>query len=137
MLPDGGPTMLSGTCVVPGTFALVERPLPTSAPPGWVLVDIGAVGICGTDFHIFEGKHPYLAYPRVIGHELGGTVHQSTENWEKGELVVINPYLSCGTCRACRRTSRTAAHRGLGVHRDGGICARIAVPAAIFSRQPA
>lgn len=122
--------MLSGTCVVPGTFALVERQLPTSAPPGWVLVDIGAVGICGTDFHIFEGKHPYLEYPRVIGHELGGTVHQSTENWEKGELVVINPYLSCGTCRACRRNKPNCCTSlsVLGVHRDGGMCARIAVP---------
>ena len=28
------------------------------------------VGICGTDYHIFEGKHPFLQYPRVMGHEL-------------------------------------------------------------------
>ena len=47
--------MLCGTCVEPGQFTLMEYDLPTTAPPGWALVDISAVGICGTDYHIFEG----------------------------------------------------------------------------------
>ena len=130
MLPDGGPVMLSGTCVEPGIFALVEHAMLVSAPAGWVLIDIGAVGLCGTDFHIFEGKHPYLEYPRVIGHELGGTVAQSAPGWDQGQRVVINPYFSCGTCRACRRGKPNCctAISVLGVHRDGGMCARIAVP---------
>ena len=130
MLPNGGPTMLSGTCIEPGRFMLVDRPMPVDAPAGWVLVDIGAVGLCGTDFHIFAGKHPYLEYPRVIGHELGGTVAQSQSGWEQGQRVVINPYLSCGTCRACVRAKPNCCTSisVLGVHRDGGMCARIAVP---------
>ena len=63
-------TMACGTVVSPGAFALLDRPLPEEAPPGEVLLDVAAVGICGTDYHIFEGTHPFLAYPRVIGHEL-------------------------------------------------------------------
>ncbi|NEX46293.1 zinc-binding alcohol dehydrogenase family protein [Rhodobacter sp. ETT8] len=123
--------MLCGTCAAPGTFALEPRPLPQTAPEGWVLVDIDAVGLCGTDFHIFEGKHPFLAYPRVIGHELSGHVAQTAAGWPKGRPVVINPYLSCGTCIACRKGKPNCCTdiAVLGVHRDGGMCARIAVPA--------
>jgi len=122
--------MRCGTCVAPNEFALTERPRPETAPDGWVLIDIQAVGICGTDYHILEGKHPFLAYPRVIGHELSGRVVQDREGWAAGELVVVNPYLSCGTCRACRRGKPNccSAIEVLGVHRDGGLCARLAVP---------
>jgi hypothetical protein len=124
-------TMLSGTCVTPGEFALLEREMPQTAPEGQVLVDIAAVGICGTDFHILEGKHPYLAYPRVIGHELSATVAETAEGWQKGQLVVVNPYIACGHCRACQRGKPNCCQRieVLGVHRDGGLCARIAVSA--------
>ena len=129
--PASTVTMLAGTCITPGEFALVERELPQAAPPGYVLIDIAAVGICGTDYHILEGKHPYLAYPRVIGHELSATVAETTEGWAKGQLVVVNPYIACGNCRACRRGKPNCCQRieVLGVHRDGGLCARIAVPA--------
>lgn len=114
-------------CEKPGTLAIRQRPLPTEAPEGWVLVDIATIGICGTDYHIYEGKHPFLNYPRVIGHELSGHI---AEGPDTGQLVVINPYLSCGTCRACRRGKPNCCSRieVLGVHRDGGMCARIAVP---------
>ena len=121
------PMMDCGLCAEPGSFVLQSRPLPEVAPEGWVLVDIAAIGICGTDYHIFEGKHPFLAYPRVIGHELSGHIAAGPD---AGRLAVINPYLSCGRCRACRRGKPNccAAIEVLGVHRDGGMCRRIAVP---------
>lgn len=124
-------TMHAGLCVEPGTFVLEERPLPTEAPAGWVLVDIAVAGLCGTDYHIFEGKHPYLAYPRVIGHELSGRVSETAHGFVQGQLVVVNPYIACGTCHACQRGKPNACMNigVLGVHRDGGICARIVVPA--------
>lgn len=123
--------MQSGTCVAPGQFEVVTRPVPQEAPEGWVLVDTAAVGICGTDYHIFEGKHPFLEYPRVIGHELSGYVAADAPGWAKGQLVVVNPYVSCGTCHACTRDKPNCcmAIGVLGVHRDGGMCARFAVPA--------
>ncbi|MGE4610789.1 MAG: zinc-binding alcohol dehydrogenase family protein [Paracoccaceae bacterium] len=123
--------MTCGTCVEPGTFELTQREMPHDCPEGWVLLDIQAIGICGTDYHIFEGKHPFLNYPRVIGHELSGVVAQSTGRWNVGDLVVVNPYLSCGTCRACKRGKPNCCYNieVLGVHRDGGMCARLAVPA--------
>lgn len=124
-------TMSCGTCVAPGQFALTQTPVPQNAPDGWVLVDIDAVGLCGTDYHIFEGKHPFLEYPRVIGHELSGLIARSEGGWTTGQRVVINPYLSCGTCVACRKGKPNCCTQiaVLGVHRDGGMCDRIAVPA--------
>jgi len=124
-------SMLCGICLAPGKFALIERSRPETAPEGWVLVDISAAGICGTDYHIFQGKHPFLTYPRVIGHELSGRVAETTATWEAGAQVVINPYLACGKCRACLRGKPNCCMKieVLGVHRDGGICERIAVPA--------
>lgn len=123
--------MLAGTCVEPGVFELREIPVPEAAPEGWVLVDIAAVGICGTDYHIFAGKHPFLDYPRVIGHELSGRLVAPVGGLAAGTLVVVNPYVSCGTCRACNRGKPNCCSviQVLGVHRDGGLCARIAIPA--------
>ncbi len=127
MTDPGNCLMDCVVCVEPGVMAVERRERPTEAPEGWCLVDIAAVGICGTDYHIFEGKHPFLEYPRVIGHELSGHV---AEGPDAGQLVVVNPYLSCGTCRACRRGKPNCCARigVLGVHRDGGMCGRIAVP---------
>ncbi|EKN01350.1 MULTISPECIES: zinc-binding alcohol dehydrogenase family protein [unclassified Acidocella] len=122
--------MQRGVCVEPHRFELWPSPLPLSAPAGWALVDIAAMGVCGTDYHIFEGKHPYLEYPRVIGHELSGRLVEGCGGMAKGTLVVVNPYLACGECRACRNNKPNCCTRieVLGVHRDGGLCARIAVP---------
>ncbi|WP_425101046.1 zinc-binding alcohol dehydrogenase family protein [Tropicibacter sp. S64] len=120
-------TMTTAVCVEPGVMTLDQRPIPSEAPEGWCLIDIAAIGICGTDYHIFEGKHPFLDYPRVMGHELSGRI---VDGPDAGQLVVVNPYVSCGDCRACRRGKPNCCTRiaVLGVHRDGGMCGRIAVP---------
>ncbi|MTH64490.1 zinc-binding alcohol dehydrogenase family protein [Paracoccus shanxieyensis] len=119
-------------CNQPGELALIDRPDPEPAA-GEVLVRIRHVGICGTDFHIFGGKHPFLEYPRVMGHELSGTVEAAPEgsDLQPGDPVYIVPYLSCGDCQACRIGLTNACRniRVLGVHTDGGMAERISVPA--------
>jgi 2-desacetyl-2-hydroxyethyl bacteriochlorophyllide A dehydrogenase len=91
------------------------------------------VGICGTDYHIYEGKHPFLEYPRVMGHELAVEVLEAPpeSGWRAGEIAVVNPYLSCGTCIACRAGKPNCCVRisVLGVHRDGGMAALLSLPA--------
>jgi threonine dehydrogenase-like Zn-dependent dehydrogenase len=98
-----------------------------------VLVGVSHVGICGTDFHIYEGKHPFLAYPRVMGHEFSGTVLDAAPGvaLSPGQPVIVNPYLSCGRCIACRngKANCCVAIEVLGVHRDGAMCEQILVPA--------
>ncbi|TXJ27370.1 MAG: zinc-binding alcohol dehydrogenase family protein, partial [Afipia sp.] len=99
---------------------------------GEVLVRIRRVGICGTDFHIYQGKHPFLDYPRVMGHELSGTVEDAngSSGLRAGENVYIVPYLACGKCVACRRgvTNACQSLAVLGVHRDGGMTEFICLP---------
>ena len=99
--------------------------------PGEVLVRPLRVGICGTDYHIFEGKHPFLDYPRVMGHELAVEVVDATESLKASEVCVVNPYLACGHCVACRNGKPNCCVRiaVLGVHRDGGMTGLLAVPA--------
>lgn len=117
-------------CVEPGRLELIEV-APPELPEGWARVAVAHVGICGTDYHIFEGTHPYLAYPRVIGHELSGRIVEPGDSGLKaGDPVVINPYLSCGRCEACRHGTPNCCEniKVLGVHTDGGMTEQIAVP---------
>lgn len=135
--PSGSPatplpsTMKAVVCREPGSLVLEERPVPQPGP-GEVLVRIRRVGVCGTDMHIYQGKHPFLAYPRVMGHELGGEIAwaPSGSAFGAGDPVYVIPYLSCGHCVACRRgkTNCCATIQVLGVHCDGGMTEFLALP---------
>ena len=118
-------------CVQPGRLIVAERPTPKPGP-GEVLVRIRRAGVCGTDLHIFEGSHPFLNYPRVIGHELSGEVSEVRlgSAWAAGDRVCVIPYLSCGHCVACRKgkTNCCQTIRVLGVHIDGGMADYVCVP---------
>lgn len=119
-------------CERPGTLTVTELALP-KLEPGHVLVRIRRVGICGTDLHIFQGKHPYLHYPRVMGHELSGEILETAGDTHLavGDPVYINPYIACGKCHACAQEKPNCCVEigVLGVHRDGGMCEVLAVPA--------
>lgn len=118
-------------CDEPGRLTFVSRPDPVRQE-NEVKVRIRYVGICGTDFHIFAGKHPFLDYPRVMGHELSGIVEEAPtgSRLKPGDPVYVVPYLSCGTCQACRRGLTNACRniQVLGVHRDGGMADYVCVP---------
>lgn len=118
-------------CKEPGSLSLMRRPAP-ERQPGDVLVRPRRAGICGTDYHIFEGKHPFLQYPRVMGHELAVEVVQAPEDSdiEPGTIFAVNPYIACGRCVACRRGKPNCCVQVsvLGVHRDGGMAELLAMP---------
>jgi 2-desacetyl-2-hydroxyethyl bacteriochlorophyllide A dehydrogenase len=116
----------------PGQIVLEDREAPIPGA-GEVLVEPLRAGICGTDYHIFEGNQPFLSYPRVMGHELAVKVLEAPPDSgiEIGETYVVNPYVACGTCRACRKGKPNCCTRiaVLGVHRDGGMTKRLTLPA--------
>jgi 2-desacetyl-2-hydroxyethyl bacteriochlorophyllide A dehydrogenase len=118
-------------CCEPGVLELEERPEPVRAADE-VLVQIRRVGICGTDYHIYEGTQPFLQYPRVMGHELSAEVLEApgSSALKPGQIVVVNPYIYCGTCIACRSGKPNCCMRiaVLGVHRDGGMTERLSLP---------
>lgn len=117
-------------CEEPHKLSVGTRQPPVPAP-GEALIRIRRVGLCGTDYHIFSGEHPYLRYPRVMGHELAGVVETSSgPSLKPGQIVTVNPYLACGRCIACRKGKPNCcvAIKVLGVHTDGGMCEFLAVP---------
>ena len=107
-------------------------PAPEAPAAGWATVDVKHVGICGTDYHLFEGKHPFLEYPRIMGHELSGVVSAVGPGvaLKVGTPVVVNPYISCGHCVACRKGKPNCctAIQVLGVHTDGAMTEQIVMP---------
>ena len=118
-------------CDKPGSLQLTQRPVP-ARPEAEVLVRIRRVGVCGTDMHIFTGDQPYLSYPRVMGHELAGEVGEAPagSGLSRGDPVYIIPYISCGSCIACRNGKPNCCTRirVLGVHSDGGLADYLSVP---------
>ncbi|WP_332700728.1 zinc-binding alcohol dehydrogenase family protein [Devosia sp.] len=124
-------------CTEPGILNLVRRPVPVRGADE-VLVRPRRMGICGTDFHIYEGKHPFLAYPRIMGHELAVEVVEapSASGFARGEMLVVNPYIACGSCVACRRGKPNCCTSisVLGVHRDGGMAGLLTLPAVNLIR---
>ncbi|MFM0647620.1 zinc-binding alcohol dehydrogenase family protein [Paraburkholderia bryophila] len=124
--------MLTVICETPGTLRAEQRTKPEPLD-NEVLVRVKRVGVCGTDLHIFTGNQPYLAYPRVMGHELSGLVEQAPvgSGLVAGDPVYVMPYLSCGQCIACRRgkTNCCMNIQVLGVHRDGAFTEYLSVPA--------
>lgn len=127
-----GQTMRAVVCKAPQDMAVEARPVPEPGPDE-VLLRILRAGICGTDYHIYAGLHPFLAYPRLIGHELSGVVVAAPagSGWTEGQLAVINPYVACGTCHACAQGLPNACMKiaVLGVHRDGGMAEYLTLPA--------
>lgn len=85
-----------------------ERPRPR-ASYGQVVVQIQAVGICGSDLHYYEefrmGKTYEMTAPQVLGHEPSGVVVEVGEGVEGiriGDRVAVEPGETCGKCRHCK-----------------------------------
>jgi 2-desacetyl-2-hydroxyethyl bacteriochlorophyllide A dehydrogenase len=116
----------------PGEFVKREASVPILTP-GEAVVRIRKVGVCGSDFHAYAGRHPAYTYPRVLGHELAGEVVEVGANdfgISPGDRCAIEPYISCGQCRACKagRTNCCERLRVIGIHVDGGMQEFLSVP---------
>jgi 2-desacetyl-2-hydroxyethyl bacteriochlorophyllide A dehydrogenase len=108
--------------------------VPTPEPaPGEAVVKVAFTGLCGTDYHIFEGDF-LSSYPLVNGHEFSGVVSAlgaSVTDWAIGDRVVVDPTLNCGRCYYClRRQPNHCDHWGaIGDTRNGSLAEYVAVPA--------
>ncbi|MFC1737786.1 zinc-binding dehydrogenase [Planctomycetota bacterium] len=89
----------------PGKIEFRDVPGP-EAGPGEVLLRIKRIGICGSDIHVYYGKHPFTSYPVVQGHEYSGVIEAVGEGVEKvkpGIRATGRPQLVCAKCGPCRR----------------------------------
>lgn len=89
----------------PGKIEIRNVDAPTPGP-GEVLLEIQRIGVCGSDIHVYHGKHPYTGYPVVQGHEFSATVKAvgpGVTGLLPGAKVTSMPQIVCGECAPCKR----------------------------------
>jgi L-iditol 2-dehydrogenase len=128
----------------PGAATLRRVPMPAPGP-GEVLVRVGAVGICGSDVEVLEGRRPahYVRYPIIPGHEWAGTVEavgRGVEGIDEGATVVAEGFRACGDCARCRegRTNLCdVEYAETGFTHSGAFAEFLCVPAHLVHQLPA
>ena len=95
--------MIQQVMTAPGEITFHEIPIP-EAGEGQVLVRIHIIGICGSDIHVYHGKHPFTKYPVTQGHEVSGEIMalgKDVKDFTIGQKVTIEPQEYCGKCYPC------------------------------------
>lgn len=114
-----------------GQLRLEDVPAPRPGP-GEVLVQVQAVGVCGSDlpraFH--KGAH---VMPITLGHEFSGTVVElgsGVEGWRPGARVVVVPLIPCRECEWCQagQFSLCTRYDYFGSRRNGAMAQYVNVP---------
>lgn len=113
---------------------LIEAPVPTPKPDE-VLIQVHASGLCSTDLHLLNGRQPLGSLPRILGHEIAGTIVALGSNvctWQVDDRVIVAIDVICGGCVQCRtgQTQRCSFKTRIGFERDGGHAGYVAVPAS-------
>lgn len=102
---------------------LVEAPIPEPGP-GEAVVRIKYAGICGSDLHVFDGKHPSATVPLVMGHEACGelyAINDSRTDIKVGDKVCAHTIKPCRACEACNtgRENLCTSVKIMGTNFDG------------------
>ncbi|WP_148136110.1 zinc-dependent dehydrogenase [Candidatus Formimonas warabiya] len=116
-----------------GTLSVMEMETPKCAE-GEVLIKVEACGICRTDMKCFSYGQRDLKLPRILGHEIAGTVADTgpgVTGISIGERVQIAPGLPCGKCDFCKRgwDHLCSSVQIMGFHYHGGFAEYVLVPA--------
>ncbi len=108
-----------------------------------VLVEVKAVGICGSDLHQYEAKHSWpVNYPVVLGHEFCGVVAKAgraVRNFAEGDRITSE---TCAVIDAASPQARAGqyhldpARKGFGYGVDGAMAQYVRVPERCLHRLP-
>jgi len=110
-----------------GPIRVEDVPVPV-APPGGVVIEVRATGVCRSDWHGWSGHDSDIedhGLPFTPGHELNGVIASLGEGvttFSIGERVAVPFILSCGTCRECLRSKPTVCEdqeQPVRVRKDG------------------
>ncbi|PKM66845.1 MAG: chlorophyll synthesis pathway protein BchC [Firmicutes bacterium HGW-Firmicutes-2] len=109
----------------PHHYEIVESEIPVLQSEYDVLVQMKAVGICGSDHHLYHGLNPNSTYPRIPGHENAGIIAKvgsKVTRVKEGDHVVVDLIITCGECYQCKigreNVCENVLVRGSGT--DGG-----------------
>ena len=118
--------------VAPSVMTLMDDERP-SCPPGHARVLVEAVGLCGSDYHLFAGDHPYARFPQTQGHEFSGVIAEFGDGYHGsmsvGQRVAVEPVVACGSCYPCRRGRYNCCTelRVMGAHIPGALAEEVVV----------
>ena len=132
--------MLQQVMTAPGEiiFREIENPIPAA---GEVVVKIMRIGVCGSDIHVWHGKHPFTSYPVTQGHEVSGEITalgEGVTGLSVGQKVTIQPQVVCGKCYPCRHGKYNLCEelKVMGVQTTGVASEYFAVDAAKVTPLP-
>lgn len=120
-------------------LVLTDKPDPRPEPAE-VLLKPQAVGICGTDHHIYRGNYKE-SLPVIMGHEISGCVLEigdKVEGIKPGDRIAVDPNIFCGSCNYCNQgeVNHCEDLKAIGVTRDGGFAEKLTVPQTNVYRLP-
>lgn len=117
-----------------------DVPEPALQKPGQILLQIKAVGVCGSDIHYYTRGgigDQRVVYPFCLGHECSGEiieVGKEVRRFKPGELVTVDPAQPCGSCFQCRKgrfnTCENLLFLGSPGQLPGALCEYLVLPAA-------
>ena len=96
--------MKQATMTSPGEIEISEVAAPSELNDHEVLIHIKKIGVCGSDIHVYHGKHPFTPFPVIQGHEYSGEVVAIGKQVLKakiGDKVTGRPQIVCGSCGPC------------------------------------
>jgi L-iditol 2-dehydrogenase len=122
----------------PRKIEIVDQPVPALEHPTDVLLRIIRAGICGSDLHYYtQGRigDQIVRFPFCVGHECSAVVTdvgKQVTRFKPGDMVVVDPSVSCGVCDQCRighfHTCRKVRFLGCPGQLDGCLCDLIVMP---------
>ena len=124
-----------------GSIEIREIPIPVIPHDDWVLIQVKAAGVCGTDLHIWHDQFSYWP-PVVLGHEFAGVIVETgkaVQGYKAGDRVVAEPHsLACGVCEMCRqgKIQICASKRSPGWGIDGAFTDYLVMPSVLLHRIP-
>ncbi|MFI5888563.1 zinc-binding dehydrogenase [Actinoplanes sp. NPDC051513] len=88
--------------VTPSGVEVIDAEVP-DPDQNQVLVRVAAAGVCGSDVHALQGRHPFITLPYPPGHEVSGTVEAvgPGASLAVGTRVTMEPFLPCWECKQC------------------------------------
>ncbi len=124
--------MRAALLVAPGRVIVDDVP-DEQVGPDDVQIQVGGVGLCGSDASVFSGKWPTPSTPWIMGHEAFGKIVAVGERVPEeriGEIVVVEPNLACFRCGPCQLglTSACENRLSVGMNRPGALAERLVVP---------
>jgi L-iditol 2-dehydrogenase len=140
-MPDQSPAVVN-FAPDPGSVEVREFSRPTIGDDD-VLVEVGAVGVCGSDLHQWTASHSWpVNYPVVLGHEFAGTIIETgaqVASWSEGDRIASETAAVIDPDNPMSRRGRynlDPTRKGFGYGVDGAMTRYARVPARCLHRVP-